>query len=116
MFYSYHNLQGSQTNGKLRLLTTGFTLIIIYKVLKHVFVSIFIVICFTLIIIYKVLKPEKVEFIEPDKFYSYHNLQGSQTILGLKKIFQSFYSYHNLQGSQTLFIFNTSLLLVLLLS
>ena len=35
------------------------------------------------------------------QFYSYHNLQGSQThSLEFINLMQ-FYSYHNLQGSQT---------------
>ena len=39
----------------------------------------------------------KVKYI----FYSYHNLQGSQTRTRIKQGRKSFYSYHNLQGSQT---------------
>ncbi len=35
-------------------------------------------------------------------FYSYHNLQGSQTIRQSVNPHQLFYSYHNLQGSQTM--------------
>ena len=34
-------------------------------------------------------------------FYSYHNLQGSQTHLSKVLLREPFYSYHNLQGSQT---------------
>ena len=34
-------------------------------------------------------------------FYSYHNLQGSQTEYKDKENVMTFYSYHNLQGSQT---------------
>ena len=34
-------------------------------------------------------------------FYSYHNLQGSQTGKQLRHCNAKFYSYHNLQGSQT---------------
>ena len=34
-------------------------------------------------------------------FYSYHNLQGSQTMPVALEGGTTFYSYHNLQGSQT---------------
>ena len=34
-------------------------------------------------------------------FYTYVNLQGSQTLFHLNKSFQQFYTYKKLQGSQT---------------
>ena len=37
-------------------------------------------------------------------FYSYHNLQGSQTMVVFIFSPAMFYSYHNLQGSQTKYI------------
>ena len=49
-------------------------------------------------------------------FYSYHNLQGSQTMLTFAHNHILFYSYHNLQGSQTQYDFKYYTLLVLLLS
>ena len=36
------------------------------------------------------------------EFYSYHNLQGSQTLERKTSRNFKFYSYHNLQGSQTI--------------
>ena len=41
------------------------------------------------------------EAYKSTKFYSYHNLQGSQTLDSYPLHIFSFYSYHNLQGSQT---------------
>ena len=34
-------------------------------------------------------------------FYTYHNLQGSQTMCQYMILTKMFYTYHNLQGSQT---------------
>ena len=56
-FYSYHNLQGSQTVPCLPVIVSSFTLIIIYKVLKLI----------------------SLPILDAFGFYSYHNLQGSQT-------------------------------------
>ena len=53
---------------------------------------------------------------EYSQFYTYHNLQGSQTSQTLKSNHQSFYTYHNLQGSQTLVFKSLSEIIVLHLS
>ena len=56
LFYSYHNLQGSQTKTFANARGMSFTLIIIYKVLKLLDYIKGYTTRFTLIIIYKVLK------------------------------------------------------------
>ena len=81
--------------------STGFTLIIIYKVLKQLFIIIDFIISFTLIIIYKVLKQLiEVEYLEVGFtliiIYKVLKHCSSFVSFGLQ-----FYSYHNLQGSQT---------------
>ena len=54
--------------------------------------------------------------IDGVKFYSYHNLQGSQTNSLIECTNKQFYSYHNLQGSQTLMCILMTFHTVLLLS
>ena len=50
--------------------------------------------------------------IANNMFYSYHNLQGSQTEVNNSYISITFYSYHNLQGSQTQMVISEPIHLV----